>query len=374
MEFKIKQKTLNAALSAISGCIEAKRTIPILNMVLVESLGENEIRLTATDLDVTLRTDAEAEIVKPGAVCIDGRKLVELTRALPDAEMHFIKEEKDWVRLACGTSKFRFAGGSKDHFPQTVQPSPAVTTVGSETLASLVKQTAFAVMPPKQGTSNHATYGIQTEITEAGIRLVSSDGHRLAISDADIESGHADTFVIPPKAAAELAKLDANEVGIGSDQNHLFFSAGPTLLTARKINDRFPNYQLVIPKDNPLVVGFDSGEMRDAIRRAAMMTNERLKTLSFTLSDGEMVVNSISHDEGEAEERVEVEYAGETQTFGFLWDEILQVLTVIGDGPVEMSFSGPMKPVIITPANGATSFQCILIQANVDVVKRQAAA
>ena len=123
MEFKIKQSVLKEELGYIQGVVERKTTIPVLSNILIESIGENEIRIVGTDLDCTIRCDAEAEIIKPGAICIQARKLFDIVRALDAGDVHFKKEDNEWVTMKCGRANFRLAGVNREQFPEipTVQ-------------------------------------------------------------------------------------------------------------------------------------------------------------------------------------------------------------------------------------------------------------
>src|SRR5436190_19013413 len=145
MEFRIKQSVLKEELGFIQGVVERKTTIPVLSNILIESLGENEIRIVGTDLDCTIRCDAEAEVIKPGAICIQARKLFDIARALNADDVHFKKEDNEWVTMKCGNANFRLAGVNKEQFPEIPSFKSTPMRLAAETFGYFIRNTAFAI-------------------------------------------------------------------------------------------------------------------------------------------------------------------------------------------------------------------------------------
>src|SRR5438445_11560130 len=145
MEFKIKQSVLKEELGFIQGVVERKTTIPVLSNILTESIGDKEIRIVGTDLDATIRCDAEAEIIKPGAICIQARRLFDIVRALAPGDVHFKKEDNEWVTMKCGQANFRLAGVNTEQFTEipTIKSTPL--KLPAETFAYFIRNTAFAI-------------------------------------------------------------------------------------------------------------------------------------------------------------------------------------------------------------------------------------
>src|SRR5262245_18802583 len=144
MEFTIKQSVLRDELSFVAGIVERKSTIPVLSNILIESIGENEIRIVGTDLDATIRCDAEAEIRKPGAICIQARRLFDLVRLLEGGDVHFTKEDNEWVTMKAGRSSFRLAGVSRDQFPEVPQFMSVPMRLAADVFNHFIQHTAFA--------------------------------------------------------------------------------------------------------------------------------------------------------------------------------------------------------------------------------------
>lgn len=341
MEFKIKQSVLREELGFIQGVVERKTTIPVLSNILIESLGENEIRIVGTDLDCTIRCDAEAEIIKPGAICIQARKLFDIVRALAPGDVHFKKEDNEWVTMKCVGANFRLAGVSRDQFPEIPQFKSVPMRLAAETFSYFIRNTAFAITNEQ---SRFTLSGAKFILAEGSAKMVTTDGHRLAYVERAIDDKEAvmDTL-IPKKALLELVKLSRGEgeVAFGEDPNHIYFETEGRLLITRKLSGQFPNYEMVMPKDNDHSATFDLDEMRNAVRRMSLIADERNRSIRLTIREGEIEVTAQSSEEGEGREIVPADYEGEDIQLGFNWQYLLEFLTNAATGDLEAAMSEP---------------------------------
>ncbi len=335
MEFVIKQNALKDELGFVQGIVEKKSTIPVLSNILIESVGENTLRIIGTDLDVTIRCEAEAEIKKAGAMCIQARKLFDIVRLLPDADVHFTKEENDWVKLNCGKSNFRLAGVAREQFPEVPSFKSAPMKLSAKVFNHFIQYTGFAIT---QEQSRFTLSGAKFMVDGGTARMVTTDGHRLAyIEKKEAIDGTMDAL-IPKKALMELTKIarDADgDVSFGEDANHIYFEVGGRLLITRKLSGTFPNYEMVIPKNNDKTAVFDSEEMKTAIRRVSLMADERTRSVKLHIKPNEIQISSASSEEGEADEIVAADYAGEEVQIGFNSQYLQDFLNVIGSGETE---------------------------------------
>ncbi|HNU06509.1 MAG TPA: DNA polymerase III subunit beta, partial [Pyrinomonadaceae bacterium] len=304
MEFVIKQSALKEELGFVQGIVEKKSTIPVLSNILIESVGENNIRIVGTDLDVTIRCEVEADIRQAGSICVQARKLFDIVRLLDSGDVHFVKEENDWVKLRCGNSKFRLAGVSREQFPEVPAFKSAPLRLAAEILNSFIQNTSFAITNEQ---SRFTLSGAKFMIDGTVARMVTTDGHRLALIERDLGENQPEGMdaLIPKKALLELVKIardSSGDVSFGEDPNHIYFEVDGRLLITRKLSGTFPNYEMVLPKDNDKLAIFDAEEMRNAIRRVALMADERTRSVKLTIRDGEIEIGAQSSEEGEANE------------------------------------------------------------------------
>jgi len=332
MEFTIKQSILKDELGFIQGVVERKTTIPVLANILIESIGEKEIRIVGTDLDCTIRCDADAEIKETGAMCIQARKLFDIVRALPaGADVHFKKEQNEWVTLKCGNARFKLAGVAREQFPEIPQFKSTPLKLPAETFAQFIQNTAFAITNEQ---SRFTLSGAKFIIADGVAKMVTTDGHRLAYIEKKVETSDQkiDTLV-PRKALLELVKLSRagdSDISFGEDPNHIFFEGEGRLLITRKLSGQFPNYEMVMPKESPNRAVFDLDEMRLAVRRISLMADERQRSIRVTFKDGEVEITAQSSEEGEGVESFPVDYKGEEITLGFNHQYLLEFLSNVG--------------------------------------------
>lgn len=331
MEFIIKQSVLKEELGYIQGVVEKKSTIPVLSNILIESLGEGSIRIVGTDLDVTIRCDAAADIKTPGAMCIQARKLFDIVRSLDGGDVHFKKEDNEWVRIKSGRASFRLAGVNREQYPETPIFKSAPFRLPSELFNYFIHNTSFAITNEQ---SRFTLSGAKFIIGEGKVRMVTTDGHRLAFIEKEV-SDISETMdvLIPKKALLELTKISRGydgDVQFGEDQNHIYFETDGRLLITRKLTGNFPNYEMIMPKEEGNRVEFGLDEMKAAVRRISLMADERNRSLRMTVREGEVEVTAQSSEEGEGQEFVQADYKGEEVTLGFNWQYLQEFLNNVG--------------------------------------------
>lgn len=335
MEFVIKQNVLKEELGFVQGIVEKKSTIPVLSNILIESIGEGTIRIVGTDLDVTIRCEAQAEIKEGGAMCIQARKLFDIVRLLPDADVHFKKEENDWVKVTCQKSNFRLAGVSRDNFPEVPEFKSTPMKLPAKVFNYFIQHTNFAIT---QEQSRFTLSGAKFMVGDGLVKMVTTDGHRLAYIDKQADISGAMDALIPKKALTELTKIardSQGEVSFGEDPNHIYFEVGGRLLITRKLSGTFPNYEMVIPKGNDKVAVFDAEEMKAAIRRVSLMADERTRSVKLHIKPNEIQISSQAAEEGEADEVISADYSGEEVQVGFNSQYLQDFLNVAGAGDTQ---------------------------------------
>jgi DNA polymerase III subunit beta len=330
MEFVIKQSVLKEELGFVQGIVEKKSTIPVLSNILIESVGEGTIRIVGTDLDVTIRCETSADIKQSGSMCIQARKLFDIVRLLDNADVHFTKEENEWVKLSCGKSNFRLAGVSREQFPEVPEFRSTPLKLSAKTFNHFIQHTSFAIT---QEQSRFTLSGAKFMVGGGVVRMVTTDGHRLAfIEKQETIDGTMDAL-IPKKALTELTKISRDsdgEISFGEDPNHIYFEVDGRLLITRKLSGTFPNYEMVIPKGNDKTAIFDAEEMKAAIRRVSLMADERTRSVKLNIKNGEIEISSQAAEEGEAQESIVADYSGEEVMLGFNSAYMQDFLGVIG--------------------------------------------
>jgi DNA polymerase III subunit beta len=356
MQFVVSKQNLQKELAFVQGVVEKKNTIPVLSNIMIESVGESTIRLTGTDLDVTIRCDMDAEdISTPGSICVQARKLFEIARLLPDAPVTFKREDNDWVTVTCDKSRFKMVGISKEAFPEVPSFKSAPTKIAAATIKGFIDRSIFAIT---QEESRYTLSGAKFILDGTGAKMVTTDGHRLAYVErkgvSNKEAEAIDTL-IPRKTLAELTKLSAGydgDISLGMDGNHIFFEVGPRLLVSRMLYGQFPNYEMVMPKGNDKSIKFDGALLNSAIRRVALMADERSHAIRFHMEPNQLVIKSQNAEEGEASETIQTEYSGDVTEIGFNAQYLQDFLSVIGDGAVVFEFKDGASQAQMRPADG----------------------
>src|SRR6201997_5562286 len=293
MEITVSKFELLRELTATQGVVERKTTIPILSNYLFEATGDR-LSLTATDLDLSLRTSCNAKVKKEGSCTIPARKLHDYVKLLPDADITIKLLENHWVSIRCGRSNTKMVGMAKSNFPSLpVFPTVGVVKIPAQVLRNMIAKTGFAIASEE---SRYTLNGALMVLKPESITMVATDGHRLAHIEHGGEkfegiSGEMKTLV-PKKAMDELRTLldgtDAETVEFAKDESTLFFRIGPRLLTSRQLTGQFPNFEAVLPKDNNKSVTVSGEELSAAISRVAQFADERSRAVKMRLEKGEL--------------------------------------------------------------------------------------
>ncbi len=351
MHLTIGKTSFLKELNMLQGVVEKKSTIPILSNLLLET-ADGELWIKGTDLDISISTRCGAEIRQGGAICVQAKKLFEIVRSLPEADIEIKLGANDQVSLVCERSRFKMPGLTKDNFPEIKTFDGGYWSLPAELVRTFISRTIFAITTEE---SRYALNGAKIELSGKGIRMVATDGHRLSFIEKQADFGDAKLDVlIPRKTLAELARLcgESNDaVEIGSGDNQLFFKIGKRLLTSRTLSGQFPNYELVLPKENHNRVIVGNAQVSSAIRRVALMADDRSHAIRFDLKDGQINISSQSSEIGEAGEDLSVEYAGPAITAGFNAQYLLDFFNVIEDGDVIFEFKDGNSATQIKSSN-----------------------
>jgi DNA polymerase-3 subunit beta len=356
MEFTVRRFDLLQELTLIQGVVERKTTIPILANVLVRSEG-NELQVLATDMEIGLRSSCPAKVTTVGTLTLPAKRLYEIVRALPDKEIKFKRSDANWVTVTCGTSRFRIAGLPQEDFPAIAEPKGKAIRIGSLMFGKLITRTAFAISSED---SKFTLSGALMVLKPGSLTMVATDGHRLAHIEKSepLEDVQEEVRVLlPKKAMAELVKMmaesgDDDKIEFSRDDNHLFFNLGSRLLVARMLTGQFPNYEAVLPRNNDRTFVVDREGITAAIRRVAILSDERSRTVRIALGKGTLEITASHSDLGEAHETMEVDYDKEELQVGFNYQYLLDFLTNADEPTIHFDFKDNESAAQLRIASG----------------------
>jgi len=347
MEVVLDRDAFLKGLQMVQNIVEPRQTLPILANVLIEAEGES-VRMTATDLEVGARVSVPAKVGAKGAITVSARKLGEIVKELPAAAVALKVSENVTVSLRCGGATYRLVGLAPDDFPPVVPASPqSWVTVEARTLREMLNQTSFAVSHDE---TRYALNGVLFAFQGKDVRMVATDGHRLALSTRSLGKSVATaTGIVPRKAVTEIMRVlgAGEEVQIAITENQFILQMPNFVMTARLIEGQFPNYEAVIPKTHPGKLSAARSSLSAALRRVAVMAEERNKPVKLALSPAALKLMASSQELGEAEEILEVEYAGEEFVIGFNSRYLLEAMGALEKDQVVLEIKDAQSPGVI---------------------------
>lgn len=365
MKFTIEKQAFLRELAYIQQTvIEKKGLIPALSHIRIEASGKRVIRLSGTDLDQTLTCETEGAVQKAGACALPGKKLHEIVKQLPEAPIHVETKANDRTEIKCENAHFKIAGLNPADFPELPKFKEAAVQLPADVMRTVIERTRFCIT---QDESRYALSGAKFILRKKGVRMVTTDGHRLALIDnKGVTSTHELDCLIPKKAlhaVCQLAVAHEGAIGIQKDDNHIYFEIGPRLLVSRLLGGQFPNYEMILPKGNDHKVRFESAaELLQTIRRVAVMTDDRSHAIRLEFKRKALRVFVAEEGQGAAEETLEVAYEGAKTVIGINASYLAEYLAVVGDGAVSFEFKSPKDVVQIRPVGdaGYNSFALIM--------------
>jgi len=354
MEFVVRKNDLLRELQLFQGIVERKNTIPILANVLMEAKGD-ELRFLATDLEVGLRSKCKAHVTKPGALTLPAKKFYEIVKSLPDTDIR-VAEEKGGVKVAADRFDSRMQTLPREDFPTLPETSGTGTVALPPTaLKEMVAKTQFAITGED---TRYFLNGALFVLRPESMSLVATDGHRLALVNvgrngaAKKEGDEPAKAILPKKTLSELARLlgeSEDAITYERGENHLFFNVGDRMLISRMIDGQFPAYERVIPKGNDKHIEFERDRLTNAVRRVALLSNERSRAVKFQIDKGKVDVTSSSPELGEAKETLTVDYNGAPLQICFNAQYVLDFLSAVTTDVVALEVKDEVSQAVMTP-------------------------
>lgn len=364
MDITLKREHIFPEVQHLQTIVERKTTVPILGHVLLETLGNN-IVLTATDLDVSLRCQCQAQVRVGGALTISARKLFEIVRLAPQGSSIQIKSiaEGDWVEIGYDRSRFKVAALARGNFPEIGEAEGQLIQLDAAMARRMIGSCVFAIT---QEESRYTLSGALAVITPSSLSLITTDGHRLVVVQREVELdiGQEELRVlIPKKALVELMKLlgeaDGN-IEFRNGERRISFKMGRRLLISRILSGEFPNYKMVIPQGNDLDVQLDTSGLTAALRRVAVVADQETRAVELSLDEGRVKFACENSNGERAAEAMETAYEGTPVVIGFNVDYLLDFVNVLDTAQVQFSLKdsdtqGLLEPVNVRDADDSVS-------------------
>jgi DNA polymerase-3 subunit beta len=353
MELVVRKNDLLRELQLFQGIVERKNTIPILANVLMEA-KDGEVRFLATDLEVALRSKCAASVAKGGALTLPAKKLYEIVKSLPETDIR-ISEDKSGVKVAAERFESRMQTLPREDFPTLPESGTGSSASLARTpLREMVTKTQFAITGED---TRYFLNGALFVLKPDSMSLVATDGHRLALVTAPREKqgkkdAEDDRPILPKKTLGELGRLlldGDGDISYERGENHLFFEVGGRLLISRMIDGQFPAYERVIPKGNDKHIEFERDRLTNAVRRVALLSNERSRAVKFQVDKGKVDVTSSSPELGEAHETLPVDFSGGSMQICFNAQYVLDFLSAVSSDVVSLDLKDEVSQAVMKP-------------------------
>jgi DNA polymerase-3 subunit beta len=370
MKLSIAKPELQRGLARIQTIVEKRNTMPILANVHLTASGKGEtgrLELAATDLEVGIRSSHPATLGSSGSVTTAARKLYEIVRELPDELVEMEATADAHVLLHCARADFTLAGSLADEYPTLPTAAPGqMISVQAVVLGEMIERTLYAASTDE---TRYNLNGVYFEwLAESGkLRMVATDGHRLAAVDRILGTpleGLEQGVIVPRKALVELKRIvdeeDADEVEIGFEGNNAVVQKKGVTLVMRLIEGEFPNYRQVIPQQltQQLVIPIET--LTQALRRVVLLSSERSHAVKFELTPGTLRLSSSNPNLGEAQEQLEVDYAGQELTIAFNARYLLDSLGVLTAKEVKLAFEDGSSPTQLVPTDDEDTLAVVM--------------
>lgn len=366
MELTIPKTELGKLLLVTQAIAERKSTMPILGNLLLKA-DKDQFSITGSDLEITALATGSAEVKTPGSITVSGKVFGEVVRELPEGPILLKVANRERLEIKSGSTSLKLVGVSADEYPvPTALSLPAKSRVPASILGEMISKTLYAVsLDEGRYTMNGVSLELFAEAGKTGLRMVSTDGHRLALVSRSVEKltltslklpkqagsqpSARDHVIIPKKGLGEIRKLldaeQSKDIGLDVSEGFFVIETSSTKLVVRLIDGEFPDYSAVLPKEIGVKATTLSSNLSQALKRVALMVSDKNKGVRFDLHDNSLKISSSSAELGEAQEELQIEYSGKPLTIGFNARYLLDVVASIGETqPFTMELLGETGP------------------------------
>lgn len=363
MKVRVSQENFSRLLSLVTAVVPTTSSIPVLSNLLIET-QDNKIKVSATDLDISVISVLECDVAKQGSITVAAKRFHEIIRELPGEEVD-LQVDGNRISITCARASFRMMGMEKEQFPKIADLGKHDRmTISSEALEKMIRRSIYSVA---KDDTRPVLSGVLWELSTSGMGMVGTDGHRLARMGIEGDFGIKEEtgVIIPPKALNQVLRLISaeEEVGIAIDKAFVGFFVGDTIVYTRRIEGTFPNYKQVIPKNNENLLVADRGDLMSAAKRVSLLADSKTHKVKMHLSKDRVKLTASTPDLGEAEEELPASYTGEDMIIGYNASYILDVLKTTESDEVKFELGTSVGASILKPVSEpeGESYVCLVM-------------
>ena len=361
MKFSVSSNELNKGLSAVIGAVPSKATLPILETILFE-FEDGKLKLSATDLEIAIVEYIDADIEEEGSVAIPARRLLETLRQLPNITVFFTVDERKNINFRTDKGNYKLVGDDADEFPEIPTLEGGVEiSASTDNINNAIDKTLFAV---SSDDLRPAMMGVYFKIGTEESKFVATDGYRLVEYVNKEIKGNAETeFIVPDKALGLVQKTTSGEeCDITVTTDHARFKSENTIVITRLINEQYPNYDSVIPRDNNKFLTISKEQMLSTVRRVAIFSSSTTRQIRLELATDKLTIRAEDLDmSSEAKETIACEYSNDELEIGFNAKYLGDVLSNIDDDEVSFEFSSPNRAGIVRPSEKSDHEEILMV-------------
>lgn len=363
MKFICDQQRLNKSINIISKAVTARTTLPILKGILIEVSPEGTLRMSASDLDITIEDTISVEAAEEGKTVVQAKLFSDIIRKMPNAEVT-VEEQDGNIKVSCMNSEFSLIGMSPDEFPNIKNTNPEEEAIPFEkdTFSSMIKKTSFAA---SADASRGVLCGILTEIQGGEMRMVAIDGYRMAICNSPVPGAEEKKYIISAKIMSDISKIIAESaseepIQVITDEKSAVFLISNTRVVARVIAGEFIKYQDILPKESKIQIKVNRNLLLESIERASLVSNDGKNNLIKMSITQQVITITSKSEEGNVTEEVLAEKQGDDLEIGFNAKYISDVLRAIEDSEIVLKMNTSISACLIEPAQG-NAYQYLIL-------------
>mgnify|MGYP001440486625 CR=1 FL=1 len=367
MRIEIEKTDLIKLLSKTQNIVEKRNTMPVLVNVLLEA-KDSRLKVFATDLEVSLTDEANCQVLEEGSVAVSAKSLFDIIKELPDNYISLHKKENNWLEVKQNKSIFNIVGISAEEYPVfPTYRTKEFTKISAEVLKDMIEKTIYSVSNDETRYHLNGVYFENvSDAEEPQLRMVSTDGHRLAMVERKTNSSNkiapTQGVIIPRKGLNEIRKIldQTTDVEMAIEGSQLIVKCDNTVLMIRLIEGKYPNYKTLIPKTLSRHIRVSKDTLLSSLKRVSLLSNQKSKGITLNIQNSMMEISSNNPDLGDAKEEIEIDYKGENMKIGFNAKYLMDVLSNIDTEQVEIELNDLVSPALLHPSEDR-NYRCVVM-------------